>query len=279
MFRIPSTRHPLTTLAVASAVMLAGCMERSVAGPENLTRVNRTGSGLFVASIGDYVWVDANGNGIQDATELSLGGVTLNLYAGTVCGGTPIDTQVSDPVNGFYLFAGMNPGTYSVEAMTPTGYTPTTVNAAGSTSENDSNPSCSTVTIADGEFNGSIDFGYVPAVKPSQGCTPGYWKNHSKWPSPYKQADLFSKYFADAFPGKTLQQVLSAGGGGLNALGRHTVSALLNSMSIGTPKYAYSSTQVISMFNNAYASGDYVTTKNLFESVTDAYAGFTCPLN
>ena len=37
--------------------------------------------------------------------------------------------------------------------------------------------------------------------------------------------------FDDAFPGMTLLEVLSQGGGGLNALGRHTVAALLNAAS------------------------------------------------
>ena len=85
--------------------------------------------------------------------------------------------------------------------------------------------------------------------------------------------------FANAFPGKTLQQVLSLGGGGLNALGRHTVSALLNSASIGTPNFPITTTQVMSAFNSAYASKVYEPTKNYFESKTDAYTGITCPLN
>ncbi|MBI3790455.1 MAG: hypothetical protein HY275_06220 [Gemmatimonadetes bacterium] len=279
MFRLLSTRTPLTTLAVAGVIALAGCAEKSIVAPQNVTRVNRTGSGLFVASVGDYTWFDANGNGIQDAGEPIVPNVTLNLYVGTVCGGTPLMTTTSDPINGFYLFAGMDPGTYSVEAVTPTGMTPTIVNAAGSTSENDSNPACSTVTLGDGEFNGSYDFGYVNAVKPTQGCTPGYWKNHKAWPTPYKQSQLFSAYFDDAFPGKTLQQVLSQGGGGLNALGRQTVSALLNSMAIGTPKYGLTTSQVISQFNAAYESKVYEPTKNYFESLTDSYSGITCPLN
>jgi hypothetical protein len=67
-----------------------------------------------------------------------------------------------------------------------------------------------------------------------QGCTPGYWKqpNHfDSWPAPYTPTTLFDTVFADAFPGLTLLDVLNLEGGGLNALGRHTVAALLNSAS------------------------------------------------
>ena len=278
MRQFPSTRHPLTTIAVAGAIVLAACGEQTLVAPQRVVAVNRQSSAFGVESIGDYTWIDANGNGIQDVGEAPLSGVTLNLYAGSTCGGTPLSTFISEAGTGLYIFAGMPPGTYSVAAVTPAGYTPTVV-GAGSNPELDSNPSCSTVTIAVEEFNGSLDFGFVASVAPTLGCTPGYWKNHKRWPAPYMQSTQFSAVFADAFHGKTFQQVLSLGGGGLNALGRHTVSALLNAMSIGTPQYGLTSAQVISKFNAAYASGVYEPTKDLFESFSDAYPGIRCPLN
>ena len=277
--RFPFTRHPFTTLSLASALVVAACGESALVAPT--TKVTgRTASGFgFVGSIGDYVWLDANGNGIQDVGEVGLAGVTLNLYAGSTCTGTPIGTQLSDPSgNGFYLFAPLAAGTYSVQVVTPSGYSPTTVNAAGSTSANDSNPACSTVTIADGEFNGTVDFGFVPAVVANEGCSPGYWKNHTNWPTPYTKSELFSAVFSNAFPGKTLQQVLSTGGGGLTALGRQTVSALLNAKSLGAADFGLTTASVISQFNAAYASGNYAPLQTYFESLTDVN-GRVCPLN
>ena len=277
--RFPFTRHPFTTLSLAGALVVAACGESALVAPT--TKVTgRTASGFgFVGSIGDYVWLDANGNGIQDVGEVGMAGVTLNLYAGSTCTGTPIGTQLSDPSgNGFYLFAPLAAGTYSVQVVTPSGFAPTTVNAAGSTSENDSNPACSTVTIADGEFNGSLDFGFVPAVVANEGCSPGYWKNHTNWPSPYTKTMLFSAVFSNAFPGKTLQQVLSTGGGGLIALGRQTVSALLNAKSLGAADFGLTTASVISQFNAAYASGNYAPLQTYFESLTDVN-GRVCPLN
>ena len=39
--------------------------------------------GLYTyASIGDRVWLDANGNGVQDAGESGMAGVTVELFDG-----------------------------------------------------------------------------------------------------------------------------------------------------------------------------------------------------
>ncbi len=110
-----------------------------------------------------------------------------------------------------------------------------------------------------------------------EGCTPGYWKqdqHFDSWPAPYSPNQLFSSVFENAFPGMTLVQVLDLGGGGLNALGRHTVAALLNAGSSGVD-YDLTTAQVIAAFNGVFPGGDYETLKNRFE-------GFNtqgCPLN
>ena len=107
---------------------------------------------------------------------------------------------------------------------------------------------------------------WAEPVLGGQGCSPGYWKNHAA-PAGYSKTALFSSVFANAFPGKTLQQVLETGGGGLNALGRQTVSAYFNALT--DMNYEYTAEEVIAAFNAAYASGDYTTLKNTFESLTD----------
>ena len=106
------------------------------------------------------------------------------------------------------------------------------------------------------------------------GCSLGYWKNHtSNWKG-YTKNTLFSAIFENAFPGKTLLQVLNLGGGGLNALGRQTVAALLNAAHTNVD-YPYTTSQVISMFNAVYPAGSYETLKNDFEEKNTAY----CPLS
>lgn len=91
----------------------------------------------------------------------------------------------------------------------------------------------------------------IPPVIHDEGCCPGFWRYHlDVWPAPYQPNTLFSSVFGNAFPGKTLRQVLCRKGGGLDSLGRHTVAALLNAAS---PAVAFPLTeaQVIQAFNDA----------------------------
>jgi hypothetical protein len=113
-----------------------------------------------------------------------------------------------------------------------------------------------------------------------QGCTPGYWRQEQhfdNWTSPYTPDTPFSTVFEDAFPGQTLGQVVQLGGGGLNALGRHAVAALLNAASSGV-SYAYQTpADVINAFNAAFPGSDfqYEALKNEFERENER----GCPLN
>jgi hypothetical protein len=109
-----------------------------------------------------------------------------------------------------------------------------------------------------------------------EGCTPGYWKQDQHFDSwvGYSPDQLFSSVFEDAFPGMTLVQVLNLGGGGLNALGRATVAALLNANSPGVD-YDLTTAEVIAAFNAVYPGGDYETLKNRLDLLNNQ----GCPLN
>jgi hypothetical protein len=122
----------------------------------------------------------------------------------------------------------------------------------------------------------------IPEEPPEggQGCTPGYWRqdhHYDSWTAPYTPNTLFSDVFADAFPGKTLGQVVWLNGGGLNALGRHAVAALLNAASANV-SYDLTTAQVISQFNTAYASGSKGTIEDL-KNVLDMLNNQGCTLN
>ncbi len=104
-------------------------------------------------SLGDYVWKDANNNGIQDTGELGVQGVIVQLLSGT----TVVATDTTDAA-GKYLFPNLNSGTYQVKVLTaslPVGCTLSTmqdVTTTGATDANDSdfNPTTGlsqTVTI------------------------------------------------------------------------------------------------------------------------------------
>lgn len=115
------------------------------------------------------------------------------------------------------------------------------------------------VTLSD-QVGGNVWFKFKFAEEPpsgGEGCTPGYWRQEHHFDSwtDYAPTDLFSSVFDDAFPGQTLLDVVWARGGGVNALGRHAVAALLNAASGGV-EYDYTEAQVIELFNAAYASGD-----------------------
>jgi len=108
------------------------------------------------------------------------------------------------------------------------------------------------------------------------GCTPGYWKasqHFDSWTAPYDPDDLFNDLpgFADAFPGKTLRQVLSAGRGGLTALGRHTVAALLN----GASGFGHDAATLADLFNDNYNNAGWEALKDSLEDMNE----LGCPLN
>lgn len=134
-----------------------------------------------------------------------------------------------------------------------------------------------TITYRDSAGVTDIDLGCPPVG--GEGCTPGFWKqpHHlDSWTAPYDPSDLFSAHFEDAFPGMTLLEVLSQGGGGLNALGRHTVAALLNAASADVD-YAFTPAQVISLFNSAYpgTSAQYEALKNQLETENERGCGLS----
>jgi hypothetical protein len=63
------------------------------------------------AALGNRVWDDLNGDGVQDAGEPSVAGITVTLYAAD--GTTVLSSAITDQ-NGNYLFANLTAGTYVV---------------------------------------------------------------------------------------------------------------------------------------------------------------------
>jgi hypothetical protein len=129
-------------------------------------------------------------------------------------------------------------------------------------------------------WSNAVCLSFVCATAGGSGCTPGYWKqtqHFANWPPQFTPNQLFSSVFNDAFPGMTLVQVLSQGGGGLNALGRHTVAALLDTARLGPIYGTVTTADVIAMFNSVFPGPDtqYETLKNYFESLNAQ----GCPLN
>ena len=120
-----------------------------------------------------------------------------------------------------------------------------------------------------------------------EGCTPGYWKTDQhldSWVGYSPNAKLNTVF---TFPAGlsalganfTLRQALgpptpgALNGGGVNALLRHAVAALLNASS--GVDIGLTTTEVINATNAALASGGYEAQKDIFAALNDR----DCPLN
>jgi hypothetical protein len=123
-------------------------------------------------------------------------------------------------------------------------------------------------------YNGEVP---PPPPPPGDGCTPGFWKNSAgSWPpTGYSTGQDFDVVFGvDAFtPNITLLQALNLGGGGINALARHAVAALLNSSHPGVD-YDLSTAAVITAVQDAVNGGDIEGTKNELAALNER----SCPL-
>ncbi len=121
-------------------------------------------------TIGDFVWLDSNGNGIQDSLEPGIGGVTLTL-TGTTDSGAPITDYATTAADGSYLFS-EPPGTYTVTVDASNasgalaGLIPTIsgLGTAGNGS-NDSPSPTTPLTLNSGGSDTTVDFGYIQPVQ------------------------------------------------------------------------------------------------------------------
>jgi cysteine-rich repeat protein len=133
----------------------------------------------------------------------------------------------------------------------------------------------------DGNTVGGDGCSATCTIEPSiggEGCTPNYWKQNDhfdSWPNPYAPGTLFESVFGRDVPGNpTLVAALNLAGGGLNALMRHTVAALLNAASPDVD-FDLTPAEVIASFQSAFDSGDFETTKDLFVRLNQQ----GCPLS
>ena len=115
-------------------------------------------------TIGDFVWTDLNGNGIQDPLEPGLSGITINL----IDTNNAIAATTTSASNGQYQFT-VPPGTYTVAYTPPAGFVFGLQNA-GSNPALDSDPNPTTgrtvpITFTSGQSNTTIDAAlYQPVV-------------------------------------------------------------------------------------------------------------------
>jgi hypothetical protein len=113
-------------------------------------------------TLGNFVWFDTDQDGIQDASEKGVPGVTVSLLSNT---GVYIKSTTTD-VNGEYLFTGIANGSYGVEfGNLPSGFTFTTKSGTNTTTGSDADVlygTTTTVTLGSSNRNDrTLDAGIV----------------------------------------------------------------------------------------------------------------------
>ncbi len=120
-------------------------------------------------SIGDKVWEDTDGDGVQDAGEPGLANVTVKLYNSS----NNLVATTTTNTNGEYFFTDVPAGSYYVEFTLLNDYTFSPKDQGGNdATDSDADPSTgktATFTLADGENNFTLDAGMKPSVPGSIG--------------------------------------------------------------------------------------------------------------
>ncbi len=152
------TAHAATVTVAAGQEFVAADFGYNWSTTSNVS--NNTGTG----AIGDRIWVDADGDGVQDPGESGLGGVPvslINLGADGIRGtGDDTTTGTTTAADGSYIFVGLSPGAYVVMVnggTPPAGYTLT-----GDPDTTPDNQTTTPILLAPGDVYVNADFGYQP---------------------------------------------------------------------------------------------------------------------
>jgi hypothetical protein len=129
-------------------------------------------------------------------------------------------------------------------------------------------PDCVFIDI-DIDGDGEPDFEGDPPG--GEGCPAGFWKGVAQnqpeqFPLPLRVDSIFGEIFEDAFPGSTLQDVLTSPNSPLQKLGKETVAALLNAQDARVD-YDLSVAEVITLFNDVFpgSNTEYLDLKEFFK--------------
>lgn len=112
------------------------------------------------ASIGDFVWMDTNGNGIQDADEQGLDGLEILLFG--TAGGQQVNRTVISS-GGFYRFDDLKPGEYNLQFPVIPDNTATLIRIGDPTLDSDmeDNNRIENIVVFSGQHLDDVDAGYT----------------------------------------------------------------------------------------------------------------------
>ena len=191
-----------TDKSLDSDVRIDDPSKDTIATSDTTTLVSGANSGSWdagvypkylVGSIGDYVWNDANADGIQESGESPLPNVKVFLLDST--GTKKLDSTTTDN-NGDYLFSKLRVGYYRVKFLTPDGYVLSRKKIAGSVSwEGDSDPDSltgitDTVQIVSGflyrwDVDAGMHVAFTTAIVDNQLNIPKDFSLSQNYPNPF----------------------------------------------------------------------------------------------
>lgn len=134
----------------------------------------------LTATLGDRVWLDADANGLQDAGETGLAGLTVELQDAER---RIVQSTLTDSL-GLYGFSELEPGDYVLRVLAPEGYTPTLAGQGGDPAlDSDLDPASGftpSFSLIAGQADLTRDLGlrYAPVTHwPPRG--PAFWARHA----------------------------------------------------------------------------------------------------
>ncbi len=135
---------------------------------------NDIDAGIYLpGKIGDFVWEDSNGDGIQDANEPGLNDIEVILTGTSETGESITMTTTSGPnpanatENGFYSFEGLAPGNYTISFNATSNYFPSPMDQTTEDTDSDINDmnTTGTINVVSGTNNTSVDAGFFRSAK------------------------------------------------------------------------------------------------------------------
>ena len=127
---------------------------------------NSVDAGFRATGVGDYVWLDANEDGLQASNENGIPGINVEIK---INGGASVATTISD-ANGAYSFTGLAANTYRLYFTNlPIGYAFSSQNQGSDDAlDNDvaSNGESDAFTISANVYNNTLDAGVFQSSEP-----------------------------------------------------------------------------------------------------------------
>jgi gliding motility-associated-like protein/uncharacterized repeat protein (TIGR01451 family) len=122
---------------------------------------------IGLASIGNKVWEDSDGDGIQDDNEAGIARVIVVL-TGTDANGNLVTLRDTTDANGLYLFENLLAGSYKITYLKPAGYEFTYADQGTDAALNsDANPltgQTQLITLGEGQQETGLDAGFYRPV-------------------------------------------------------------------------------------------------------------------